>query len=479
MKVLVRNKLFAKHTQSGSSSGGTVTSVTGIGNIIVDNTDPDNPIISTTARDITVVTDYNALPDPTTVPDEFYWCSNPVTHTTFFITFTDYENGLYYSNGVSWEHLDTPIQASQVEVDAGTDTNTYVTPLTFTNASKWTTKQDTLVSGTNIKTVNGTTLLGSGNLAVGDALVANPLSQFAATTSAQLAGVISDETGSGLLVFATSPTLTTPVLGVASATSINKVAFTAPATSATLTLIDGTTITGPASTSTLLANNLGISGGTTYIGGTAATNVVIFQSTSGNQSVAAANLFSFKTGNNGANNLLNIGDHPSGGIGQTGMWIGNQSSAATAFLRLSTSSTYLNSNQDTRVQAGAVDYIVCASGTANVSVRKPLSMFTAMPINLAAGTTTVQPLLFQSGTNLTTGVAGSMEYNGTNLFFTRTGTTRENVLVGNDGAAAPATNTIGVIVDYYGSSATRVLTTPNSWASVVIAGTTYKIPLYT
>ena len=47
----------------------------------------------------------------------------------------------------------------------------------------------------------------------GDAFVANPLSQFAATTSAQLAGVISDETGSGALVFATSPTLVTPILG--------------------------------------------------------------------------------------------------------------------------------------------------------------------------------------------------------------------------------------------------------------------------
>jgi hypothetical protein len=54
----------------------------------------------------------------------------------------------------------------------------------------------------------------------GDALVANPLSQFAATTSLQLKGVISDETGSGALAFATSPTLVTPVLGVATATSI-------------------------------------------------------------------------------------------------------------------------------------------------------------------------------------------------------------------------------------------------------------------
>lgn len=46
------------------------------------------------------------------------------------------------------------------------------------------------------------------------------LDQFAATTSAELAGVISDETGTGALVFATSPTLVTPTLGVASATSV-------------------------------------------------------------------------------------------------------------------------------------------------------------------------------------------------------------------------------------------------------------------
>jgi len=40
------------------------------------------------------------------------------------------------------------------------------------------------------------------------------LAQFAATTSAQLLGVISDETGTGSLVFATSPTLVTPALGI-------------------------------------------------------------------------------------------------------------------------------------------------------------------------------------------------------------------------------------------------------------------------
>ena len=62
-------------------------------------------------------------------------------------------------------------------------------------------------------------------------------------TSLELKTACSDETGSGALVFATSPTLVTPTLGVASATSVNKVAFTAPATGSTLTIADGKTLT--------------------------------------------------------------------------------------------------------------------------------------------------------------------------------------------------------------------------------------------
>lgn len=51
----------------------------------------------------------------------------------------------------------------------------------------------------------------------GVALTSGTLAQFAATTSAQLAGVISDETGSGSLVFANAPTLVNPVVGTQSA----------------------------------------------------------------------------------------------------------------------------------------------------------------------------------------------------------------------------------------------------------------------
>jgi hypothetical protein len=79
------------------------------------------------------------------------------------------------------------------------------------------------------------TLPTSGTLAS----TAAKISDFAACTSSELAGKISDETGAGALVFANTPTLVTPVLGVATATSINKVAITAPATSATLTISNG------------------------------------------------------------------------------------------------------------------------------------------------------------------------------------------------------------------------------------------------
>lgn len=48
--------------------------------------------------------------------------------------------------------------------------------------------------------------------------------------------------GTGAILMGTSPTMTTPTLGVATATSINKVTITAPTTNATLTLAQGNTL---------------------------------------------------------------------------------------------------------------------------------------------------------------------------------------------------------------------------------------------
>ncbi len=84
-------------------------------------------------------------------------------------------------------------------------------PSTPLNADLWYNSTDNALRAR----INGATVsLGAGGGGGGgDALVANPLSQFAATTSLQLAGVITNETGTGTLVYNTSPTFVTPILG--------------------------------------------------------------------------------------------------------------------------------------------------------------------------------------------------------------------------------------------------------------------------
>ena len=93
---------------------------------------------------ITVVANYSALPSPTTAMGQFYWCS--ASQGTKWLPYslggTYYPLGLYYSNGVTWEFLEVPYQSTQAQVDAGTNTDTFVTPNTFSNASKWLTKED-------------------------------------------------------------------------------------------------------------------------------------------------------------------------------------------------------------------------------------------------------------------------------------------------------------------------------------------------
>ena len=68
-----------------------------------------------------------------------------------------------------------------------------------------------VITNTGVLSVNGQT----GN-ATGFATTANSLAQFASTTSTELRTLVSDETGSGSLVFSDSPVLITPNIGTAS-----------------------------------------------------------------------------------------------------------------------------------------------------------------------------------------------------------------------------------------------------------------------
>lgn len=62
----------------------------------------------------------------------------------------------------------------------------------------------------------------------------------AATTNVH--GCTGTATGTGALVRATSPTLVTPILGAATATTVNKITITQPASGSTLTIVDGKTL---------------------------------------------------------------------------------------------------------------------------------------------------------------------------------------------------------------------------------------------
>jgi|694.fasta_scaffold07905_5 hypothetical protein len=115
------------------------------------------------------------------------------------IYWNDVLNAMYVWSGTVWVQIAT--------------TSVYTAP---------TLGSTTIASGTTYANVSGLTI-NSTTIPTSKTLVVttDKLNVLAATTSAELAGVISDETGSGALVFANTPTLVTPALGVATATSIN------------------------------------------------------------------------------------------------------------------------------------------------------------------------------------------------------------------------------------------------------------------
>jgi hypothetical protein len=112
------------------------------------------------------------------------------------------------------------------------------------------------------------------------------LAGHAATTSAQLRGVISDETGTGSLVFATSPTIATPTISSPTITGTGAIAgtFTGNLTGNVTGNVSGTSgsTTGNAATATALATGRTISL-TGDVSGTSAS----FDGT-GNASITAA-----------------------------------------------------------------------------------------------------------------------------------------------------------------------------------------------
>lgn len=96
----------------------------------------------------------------------------------------------------------------------GSSSGQVITSAGATTAPAWTTITLSGLGGLSSATA-ASTYLTQANAATTYGAKTGNLSQFAATTSAQLAALLTDETGTGANVFGTSPTITTPnIVGV-------------------------------------------------------------------------------------------------------------------------------------------------------------------------------------------------------------------------------------------------------------------------
>ena len=159
------------------------------------------------------------------------------------------------------------------------------------------------LNGVNLS-VSGTSTLSG--LTASTALALNASKEIVSVTN----------TGTGDNVLATSPTMITPTLGVAVATSINKVALTAPATGSTLTIADGKTLT--ANQSLTLA---GTDATTMTFPSTNATiaRIDAAQTFTGDQTFAGINISSIVNGIGKTGTFTRITNAASGNVSYTGV----------------------------------------------------------------------------------------------------------------------------------------------------------------
>lgn len=241
---------------------------------------------------------------------------------------------------------------------------------------------------------------------------------------------------------------------------------------------------GLTNTSNTITNNLitGLAGGQTVLGGTAASENLTLASTGnatkGNTYIGSSSKFTFDEANTefrigsaadqGAYQMQNNGNVITG-MGATNSQYDltniNNTTGTSSFRLLENNLTELGrfrgfdpsvgtttagiSNNNAvqvvnQVAAGAPLFLTSNAGSVYITTNNTTPVITATQagkvginqgtptayLHLPAGTASANtaPLKLTSGTNLTTGEAGAMEYDGTNLYFTRTGTTRETVV---------------------------------------------------
>jgi hypothetical protein len=284
-------------------------------------------------------------------------------------------NKLKYYNGTAWVELSSgaagtwqPYDADLTAIAALTGVNGF---LKTNGSGTWTVDTTTyLTATTGVTTVNGV----SGAI-TNVAKTTDKLSVFAATTSAELAGVISDETGSGALVFGTSPAITTSLTTASASfdlvnTAATTVNFAGAATNVNI---------GNASGTVTIAGNLTVNGTTTTINSTVVSvddiNVILGDIASPTDSTA----------NGGGLTLKGLTDKTWNWVSSTAAWTSSEhiDLASTKVIKIAgtqvLSATQYTGNSNTATYASNV-----SGGSAGALVYQTGSNATAL---LGLGTT--------------------------------------------------------------------------------------------
>ena len=211
---------IVKRDASGSFAGNVITATTFVGNISGAVT---SAVIAATANALTTARDIGLAGDLT--GNVSFDGSQNVTLTATIaansVALGTDTTGNYIANVIPGSGL----TGSGFGTEGATPTLTLATSGVSATTYGGTTQIPVLTvdtfgritSAANVTLTSGVSSVnGRSGAVTGLAETANSLSQFASTTSAQLATLISDETGSGALVFGTSPVLTTPNIGTPS-----------------------------------------------------------------------------------------------------------------------------------------------------------------------------------------------------------------------------------------------------------------------
>lgn len=144
-------------------------------------------------------------------------------------TASNANTGISIGNGTSF--TETFRLKNNGEITVGTWKGTAIADTYISSASAWNAKQDALVSGTNIKTINGTSVLGSGDITISGGSVAGSDTQIQYNSSGSFAGASGLTYNSTTSVVTAGTEFSTPKI-----TSVSNLDIQAIGTGANITL---------------------------------------------------------------------------------------------------------------------------------------------------------------------------------------------------------------------------------------------------